>query len=149
MKRAVIISVISLLAAHGSAAQETTTVTVAESDTYGEYLSVDDKPVYLFTTDVQGGGAAEASISCNEECRAAWPLVTTGTSADAEGEAQSDLIGTVEFDNRNVVTYNGWPLYFFARDSEGNPPTGQEIESFGGEWYLIAPGGTRIEGEGA
>ncbi len=149
MKRAVIVPVVSLLAAHGAAAQESATVTVTDSDTYGEYLSVDDKPVYLFTTDVQGGGGTEASISCNEECRAAWPLVTAGQGAEAGEGAEPDLIGTVEFDGRNVVTYNGWPLYFFARDSEGNPPTGQEIESFGGEWYLIAPDGTRIEGEGA
>lgn len=144
MKRAVI-PIVALLAAHGAAAQETTTVSISASDEYGEYLTVEDKPVYLFTADTQG----EASTACSEDCLSAWPLVTTDANAEAGEGAQADLLATAEIDGETVVTYNGWPLYFFARDSEGNPPTGQEIESFGGEWYLLGPDGARIEGEGA
>ena len=55
----------------------------------------------------------------------------------------------MEHEGRTVVTYNGWPLYRFERDAEGGPPTGQEIDSFGGTWLLIDPEGAPIRGEGA
>jgi len=140
---------VALLVAQAAHAQDGTTVKLAESDEYGQYLTVDDRPVYLFTTDTRGAGGAEAAVSCSGDCLGAWPLVTTEASAEAGDGAMSDMVGTMEHEGETVVTYNGWPLYHFARDSAGNPPNGQEIESFGGEWYLIGPDGTRIEGEGA
>ena len=35
-----------------------------------------------------------------------------------------------------------------ARDQAGPPPQGQDIHSFGGEWYLLGPQGEKIEEEG-
>ena len=137
------------VAAQAATAQDGTTVTVSESEEYGSFLTVDDRPVYLFTTDTQGAAGSDPAVSCSGECLDAWPLVAADAGATAGEGAMPDMVGTMEHEGQTVATYNGWPLYHFARDSEGNPPTGQEIESFGGEWYLIAPDGTRIEGEGA
>jgi hypothetical protein len=59
-----------------------------------------------------------------------------------------DLVGAIESEGLVIATYNGWPLYFFLRDTAGETPTGQEFLSFGGEWYLVSPDGARIEGKG-
>ena len=147
--RRVLYSAVAVLAAQSAHAQGGTVVNVAESEEYGQYLTVNELPVYLFTTDTQGTDGAEAAVSCTGECLDAWPLVTAESGSAAGDGAMSDMVGTMEHDGETVVTYNGWPLYHFARDSAGNPPNGQEIESFGGEWYLIGPDGARIEGEGA
>lgn len=128
-------------------AQDQGMVNVTESDQYGAYLTAGDRPVYMFTADTQGQDGSDAMISCTGECLGAWPPVTVSGEPEAGEGAMSDMVGTTEHDGQMVMTYNGWPLYHFARDAAGQPPQGQEVESFGGEWYLIGPDGMRIEGE--
>jgi predicted lipoprotein with Yx(FWY)xxD motif len=140
-------AVLACLAASAAAAQETITVEVSESEEYGEFLTVGGYPVYLFSTDVPGDEATPPVISCVGECLAAWPPVA-GDAVEVGPGADPAILGEIETEGLAVATYNGWPLYFFARDVEGGPPTGQEIESFGGVWHLVRPDGSRIEGEG-
>jgi predicted lipoprotein with Yx(FWY)xxD motif len=137
----------AILAAHAAAAQESIIVNVSESDEYGEFLTVGGYPVYMFSTDVPGDTASAPTISCIGDCLAAWPPVAGTAIVPGEG-VDSGLLGQIEVDGIAVATYAGWPLYYFARDVEGGPPTGQATESFGGVWYLVAPDGSRIEGEG-
>lgn len=117
-------------------------LTVEQSPTYGEYIALDDgRPLYLFTADTQGEASA-----CYDACADAWPPVTG--DATAESGLDAAMVGTIERDDgTRQATYNGWPLYEFARDS-GTQPTGQDIASFGGEWYLIGPNGEQIEASG-
>lgn len=140
-------AILAVLATGAVAAQETMTVEVSESDEYGEFLTVAGYPVYLFSADVPGTGAAAPTLSCVGECLSAWPPVAGEAVTAGEG-VDPALLGQISADGLAMATYDGWPLYFFARDAEGGPPTGQEIESFGGVWYLVRPDGTRIEGEG-
>ena len=130
-------------------AQEGTTLQVNQSEQYGEYLATGQgEPVYLFTTDTQGTGDQEPQISCtSEECLDAWPLVTTDTEPQAGQGADTSLIGTVEYQGETVVTYNGWPLYTYAPDEPGQAPQGQDIHSFGGEWYLVSISGEQVHAE--
>lgn len=130
-------------------AQDATTIQVAESEQYGEYLATGEgRPVYLFTTDTQGTGEQEAQISCtSEECLGAWPLVTTQGDPQAGEEANEEMLGTTQYEGQTVVTYNGWPLYYFVRDEGADAPQGQDIESFGGEWYLVTPEGEELHAE--
>lgn len=135
----------------GAFAQEAATLTVNESEAHGQYLATSDgRAVYAFTTDTQGAEGTEATVSCTSaECLAAWPLVTTEGDVSVEGEAQADMTGTMEGpEGQTVATYNGWPLYHFTRDVAAEEPQGHEIESFGGEWYLLAPDGTMVGHEG-
>ena len=129
-------------------AQDATTIQVAESEKYGEYLATGEgRPVYL-TTDTQGTGDQEAQISCtSEECLNAWPLVTTQGDPRAGEEVNADMLGTTQHEGQTVVTYNGWPLYYFARDEGADAPQGQDIESFGGEWYLVTPEGEELHAD--
>lgn len=127
-------------------AQDATTITVNESQQYGQYLATGEgRPVYLFTTDTQGTGQQEAGITCtSQDCLEAWPLVTTDGDPVAGEGVDEELLGTTEYEGRTVVTYNGWPLYYFARDEGADAPQGQDIQSFGGEWYLLTPEGEEL-----
>jgi predicted lipoprotein with Yx(FWY)xxD motif len=140
-------AIFAVLAAGAAAAQETLTVEVSESEEYGAFLTVAGYPVYLFSADAPGTEETPPTISCVGECLSAWPPVA-GEAVEAGEGADPSFLGEIEAEGLAMATYNGWPLYFFARDAEGGPPTGQEIESFGGVWYLVRPDGTRIEGEG-
>ena len=136
---------VALVLAAPAFAQETTTIEVAESEDFGQYLTdAEGRPVYLFTTDTQGT-ADEAQISCtSQECLEAWPLVTTSGDPQAGEGADASLLGTTNYENQQVVTYNGWPLYYFARDEGADEPQGNDVESFGGEWYLVTPAGEEV-----
>jgi predicted lipoprotein with Yx(FWY)xxD motif len=140
-------SILFLLAAPAAMAQEPLTVDVSETEEYGEFLTVGGYPVYLFSADVPGDAANPPVISCVGECLSAWPPVA-GVAVEPGDGVDPELVGQIEADGLAMATYNGWPLYFFARDAEDGPPTGQEIESFGGVWHLVRPDGGRIEGEG-
>ena len=135
---------LALALAAPALAQETVTLQVNQSEEYGQYLATaEDRPVYMFTTDTRGTGAQEAEISCtSQECLGAWPLVT-GNPEAGEG-VSAEMLGTTQYEGRQVVTYNGWPLYYFARDEGAEAPQGQDVHSFGGEWYLVAPSGERV-----
>ena len=102
----------------------------------------------LFTTDTPGTDERQARITCTgDDCLDAWPPVTTVGDPRAAGEAKSAMLGTTRHDGQTVVTYNGWPLYHFVRDAGADTPQGQDIESFGGEWYLVTPDGEELHAE--
>ena len=39
------------------------------------------------------------------------------------------------------ATYNGWPLYYYAKDKQPGDTTGQDV---GKVWYVIAPSGDAV-----
>ena len=122
---------------------ETTRLATSESASIGEFIvGADDRPLYLFTADTRGEASA-----CYDACAEAWPPVTDDVSTGSGVDAS--LLGTITRDDGSLqVTYSGWPLYEFARDEVGAEPQGQEIESFGGEWYLITPAGEKAHAGG-
>lgn len=129
-------------------AQEAVTVTVAESEEYGQYLADGDgRALYLFTADTQGDGDATAEVSCSEACLDAWPPLYTKGEPQAGEQIDTSMLGTVQHEGRTMVTYNGWPLYYFVRDQGPGQTAGQDVHSFGGGWYLVSPGGEQIEGQ--
>lgn len=84
--------------------------------------------------------------TCFDACADAWPPLLV-EEVNAEGRAQSALAGTFERRNgEEQATYGGWPLYYFVQDQAGAPRQGQDRHGFGGEWYLLRPDGTRVEG---
>ncbi len=130
-------------------AQDATTIQVAESEEYGQHLATaEERPIYLFTTDTQGQGEQEPQISCtSEECLTGWPLVTTTGEPQAGEGVDQALLGTTDYEGQTVVTYNGWPLYYFVRDEGQDAPQGQDVEAFGGEWYLLTAEGEEVNAE--
>lgn len=114
---------------------------VADLPELGRYLrTARDQPVYLFTADSAGAS------TCYDACAVSWPpLVAQGEPA-VEETLDGDLAGAVERrDGGPQVTYGGWPLYHFRGDTVPGRPQGQDVEEYGGEWYLVTPDGRALE----
>lgn len=127
-------------------AQDAVTVKVAESQEYGQYLTdADGRALYLFETDTQGQGSTEAKVSCSGECLDRWPPFYSEGEPQAGDMAAAAKLGTIEHVGKMMVTYNGWPLYYFVEDSGPGETKGHDIEEFGGEWYLVTPEGEKAE----
>ena len=123
------------------AASQQATVAVADSD-LGEILtSGTGTTLYLFVPDDQG------APTCTGACAQSWPPVFIEDAGDvtAGDGVDASLLGTVEHpDAGTQVTYNGWPLYLFAGDSEPGDTNGQ---GQGGVWYALDPTGNAVESE--
>lgn len=126
---------VSAPAASAPATQDATVMT-ASSD-LGTIL-VDGKgmTLYLFTKDTQGSGKS----TCEGECLAAWPPLLGDPQA---GEATDQaLLGTItRSDGTTQASYNGWPLYYWVKDSAPGDTTGQGVNKV---WWVLDANGDAI-----
>ncbi len=115
------------------------TVVVADSDLGQILTAADGMTVYAFMPDAQG------APTCLDSCAAQWPPVTVDDADQISGGDGIDdsLLGTVETSDGIQVTYNRWPLYFYAGDTAPGDTTGQDQ---GGVWFVLDPTGTPIGG---
>lgn len=123
--------------------QQNVKLEIKSSDEYGEYLTDGQgRSLYLFKADKNN------ESNCYDACAEAWPPLLTNGSAEAGNNVKSSLIGTIRRkDNKQQVTYNNWPLYYFKNDESAGQTNGQDIKGFGAEWYLITPEGEEVHGE--
>ena len=78
----------------------------------------------------------------------AWPPVTVTDKGIAKDGAQAGLVGTEKRkDGATQLTYNGWPLYYFANDTKPGQLSGQADTGFGAVWWLLTPGGQPLSSE--
>lgn len=138
---ALALTCLGLIGAAQAAEQEK--LKVSEKQPFGKYLSNDEgRAVYLFTADSKGKSA------CHDACAQAWPPVTTSGKPEAQGGVDASMLGTAKrLDGTTQVTYGGMPLYYFVKDQAPGSTMGQDIDHFGGEWYLVSPRGQKIEGK--
>lgn len=91
--------------------------------------------LYLFVPDDQGDS------TCYDACAGKWPPLTADVTAGAGVDAT--LLGTTtRTDGTIQATYNGWPLYYFAADSQPGDTNGQGINEI---WYVISPEGSAVQ----
>jgi len=112
-------------------------VMVGKDDKLGSFL-VDDKgmTLYLFTKDTPN------TSNCYDKCATAWPpLLTTGNPVAGEGVDASKFGTTKRTDGTDQVTYNGWPLYYFAKDKASGDTAGQNV---GSVWFVVSPAGDKV-----
>jgi predicted lipoprotein with Yx(FWY)xxD motif len=122
--------------ASGSAAS----VALASSKLGNILVDKSGRTLYLFEAD-KGKTSA-----CNGACASAWPPVTTGARPMAgHGIAAAKLGTTKRADGTTEVTYNGHPLYTYAGDAKAGQTTGQGMDQFGAEWYVLSAAGQKIE----
>ena len=116
------------------------TVSISDSTDFGSIL-VDSEgmSLYVFFNDTQNSGTS----TCTGECAVAWPaLVSQGAPAAGDG-VDAALLGTITRDDGTMqVTYNGWPLYYFADDTAAGDTNGQGLD---GVWFLVSPTGEAIQ----
>jgi predicted lipoprotein with Yx(FWY)xxD motif len=116
------------------------TVNVSEVGTFGQALvDGEGRTLYLFTNDTQNSGTS----SCTGDCLVAWPPLFTDGDPVAGTGVDAALLGTISLpDGTTQVTYNGWPLYYYAEDTAPGDVNGQGV---GGVWFLVSPTGEMIE----
>lgn len=101
------------------------------------------RSLYLFEKDK---GTAS---TCYGACASFWPPLTVSGSPKAGAGVVAAKLGTTKRkDGMAEVTYNGHPLYYFAPDKAPGQIGGQGLEQFGGGWDVVAPSGSKIEGDG-
>lgn len=88
-----------------------------------------------------------ATSSCYGACAGVWPpVLTEGAPQSGKGTSASKLGTTKRKDGTTQVTYAGHPLYTYAADEKPGEAKGQDIESFGAEWYALQGSGEEAEG---
>jgi predicted lipoprotein with Yx(FWY)xxD motif len=116
------------------------TIKTSESATMGTYL-VDDQgmSVYLFMNDTQNSGKSV----CAGNCATNWPPVLVNSAPTAGTGVDASLLGTITRDDGSLqATYNGWPLYYFAKDSAPGDTMGQGAVN---SWYLVSAAGDPVK----
>lgn len=110
---------------------------VAEDDQLGAFL-VDEAglSLYVFLNDEPG------TSNCYDACAATWPPLIVDGEPVAGDDVDSALLGTTLRDDGSAqVTYNGWPLYYFAGDAAPGDLAGQNINQI---WFVMAPDGEYV-----
>jgi predicted lipoprotein with Yx(FWY)xxD motif len=116
-------------------------VKVAQDAKLGAYLTgADGRSLYLLTSDSNG------KTTCTTACAAAWPPLEVESAGSVT--ADDGVTGTIATitradDGKMQVTYNGIPLYYFAKDAKAGDINGQGVK---GVWFLVAPGSTAAGG---
>lgn len=109
-------------------------IQVASTDLGEVLVDGDGNTLYLFTPDAQGDS------TCYDDCETNWPPLTDG--AEAGSGVDAELVGsTTRSDGSTQVTYNDWPLYYFAGDVAPGDSNGQGINEV---WFVVSPAGEPI-----
>jgi predicted lipoprotein with Yx(FWY)xxD motif len=107
---------------------------------YGPILfDAKDRVLYGFTRDKRGGKS-----TCYGACARAWPVYFSKGKVTALRGVKQSLIGTVRRrSGRLQVTYNGWPLYYYAHEGPREVKC-QNVNEFGGLWLVVRPNGRLV-----
>jgi predicted lipoprotein with Yx(FWY)xxD motif len=114
-------------------------VAVSASDLGDILVDGEGRTLYLFEPDAQGAS------TCYDSCESNWPPLVGGASA-GDG-VDGSLLGTASRDDGSEqVTYDGWPLYYFAGDAAAGDTNGQGINDV---WYVVSAAGGAVEADAA
>jgi predicted lipoprotein with Yx(FWY)xxD motif len=112
----------------------------ARTTRFGKILFAGNgRALYGFTRDKRNGPS-----QCYGDCVAAWPVYFAKGALKAGAGVKQSLIGTVKRRNGKLqVTYNGWPLYYYADEKAGEVKC-QNVETHGGTWLVVRPNGMLV-----
>lgn len=117
-------------------ASQSATVMTASSDLGTILVDSTGMALYLFTKDTQGSGKS----SCEGDCLAAWPPLL-GEPKAGDGADQTLLGSITRSDGTTQASYNGWPLYYWVKDSAPGDTTGQGVNKV---WWVLDANGDAI-----
>lgn len=112
----------------GGGMAQSAVVDVVDHPRYGMILTdAGGMTLYLFTRDEPGVS------NCTGPCLAAWPpLLVEDDFVVPEG--LPGVFGTLERPEGRQLTYNGWPLYYWAQDREPGDTTGHGVNDV---WFVV------------
>jgi len=114
-------------------AQDATFLKVAQDPTLGAILTdANGMTVYLFTPDTTSDASA-----CYDKCAENWPVVEATDNMTLPAGVPGTLGSFDRTDGVKQATYNGIPLYLWAKDTKPGDATGQGV---GGVWFVVPPG---------
>ncbi len=98
------------------------------------------RTLYLFERDKTD------MSSCTGACQSIWPSLTSQSKPKAMGGVSTAKLGAIAAPGgKQQVTYNGHPLYYYVGDRKPGDTTGQGLNQFGAEWYVLAGNGNKID----
>lgn len=97
------------------------------------------RTLYLFAADKNGTSA------CRGACAATWPPLTAASPSAGAGLDGGALGTTKRADGTQQVTYHGHPLYHYAGDGPPGSTKGENLNTFGGAWYVVNAAGKAVQ----
>lgn len=110
------------------------TVAVATSDLGEILVDGEGRTLYMFVPDDQG------DPTCTDDCAATWPPFA-GPATASDGADGALLATATHPSGTTQVTYDGWPLYYFANDQAAGDTNGQGLNDV---WFVLGPDGEPI-----
>lgn len=101
----------------------------------------DGMTLYMFDQDTEGDMAS----TCSGGCADVWPPLTVDETPSS-GDGVSASLETFEReDGSTQVMAGGWPLYYYAQDSEPGDANGQGVNDI---WWVLDAAGEPIRSSG-
>lgn len=112
-------------------ASNTVALGTQSTSSIGAYLAADNG-MTLYTYDNDSAG----TTTCYGECAVTWPpyTVAPNTQVTAPAGAGGKASTITRVDGGQQATYNGMPLYFYAKDAAAGDVTGEGV---GGVWHVV------------
>ncbi len=115
-------------------------LSIKKHSKYGKYLTNEEGySIYVNTKDKKG------DISCYDDCALKWPPVMLKQSQKimmGKGVDGDILYGIRGTDGRFQITYGGYALYYYVKDTKPFDRKGQGLE---GKYYLIPDKGKPLK----
>ncbi len=109
-------------------------VLLANSAFLGSYLTDGQGyALYIYTADLPGDCNNPPVSTCVDDCLLAWPVFEAWDRQLGEGLEDVGFGTFVRDDGVQQTTYQGWPLYYYAKDESAGTTGGQGKGSI---WYL-------------
>lgn len=102
------------------------TITKAPNRLIGDYLAdAAGFALYVFGADLAGDCKAPPVSTCSGDCLSSWPIFYAEQPVVLAPGLDEAAFGTiVRDDGLPQTTYFGWPLYYYANDTEAGDVTG-------------------------
>lgn len=81
------------------------------------------------------------SSACSGDCATAWPAVLTASRTPSVTGVTGKVGAITGVDGKHQITFDGWPLYYFAKDTRAGDVTGQGV---GKVWWVLGADGSKI-----
>lgn len=112
------------------------TVAIATTDLGDVLVGAGGMTLYMYDPDKQGAS------TCYNRCATSWPPLLVDGAPVAGAGIDATLLGTTERTDGSVqVTYDGWPLYYWAQDAAAGDVTGQAVNDV---WWVLDASGEPI-----